>query len=138
FRGTPAEMLHQHLHAPLPLSRLVGIAQPVVLLLEVLLEKDPKLRFQSPLELLKAMPTVTSAVDMGGKITRQSLQKKGALDSFAMARGLAARLGPEKISTARLPVTGSNFFGREADIAFLDEAWANQQVNMVTIVAWAG
>jgi hypothetical protein len=49
-----------------------------------------------------------------------------------------ARLGPKKISIARLPVTGSNFFGREADIAFLDEAWVNQQVNVVTVVAWAG
>ena len=30
------------------------------------------------------------------------------------------------------------FFGREEDIAFLDNAWANHQVNVVTIVAWAG
>ena len=29
-------------------------------------------------------------------------------------------------------------FGREEDIAFLDAAWANQDVNVVTIVAWAG
>jgi hypothetical protein len=46
--------------------------------------------------------------------------------------------GPKKISVARLPVTGSNFFGREEDIAFLDRAWANKEVNVVTIVAWAG
>jgi hypothetical protein len=49
-----------------------------------------------------------------------------------------SRLGPEKISVARLPVTGSDVFGREQDIAFLDSAWVNQQVNIVTIVAWAG
>ena len=49
-----------------------------------------------------------------------------------------ARLGPKKISVARLPVTGSDVFGREEDIAFLDDAWANQDVNVVTIVAWAG
>jgi tetratricopeptide (TPR) repeat protein len=48
------------------------------------------------------------------------------------------RLGPEKISVARLPVTGSDVFGREEDLAFLDRAWANQDVNVVTIVAWAG
>jgi len=29
-------------------------------------------------------------------------------------------------------------FGREEDIAFLDDAWANKDVNVVTIVAWAG
>jgi NACHT domain len=37
-----------------------------------------------------------------------------------------------------LPITGGNFFGREADIAFLDQAWVNRQANVVTIVAWAG
>jgi hypothetical protein len=45
---------------------------------------------------------------------------------------------PKKISVARLPVTGSDVFGREEDIAFLDNAWANKDVNVVTIVAWAG
>jgi hypothetical protein len=39
---------------------------------------------------------------------------------------------------ARLPVTGSDLFGREEDIAFLDRAWANPDVNVVTLVAWAG
>jgi hypothetical protein len=48
------------------------------------------------------------------------------------------RVGPAKISVARLPVTGSDVFGREEDIAFLNEAWTNQNVNVVTIVAWAG
>jgi hypothetical protein len=47
-------------------------------------------------------------------------------------------VGPKKISVARLPVTGSDVFGREEDIAFLNDAWAEQQVNIVTIVAWAG
>jgi predicted ATPase len=49
-----------------------------------------------------------------------------------------ARLGPEKISVARLPITGSDVFGREEDLAFLNDAWANQHINVVTIVAWAG
>src|SRR5260221_2653320 len=50
----------------------------------------------------------------------------------------SVRSGPKKISVARLPVTGSDLFGREEDIAFLDRAWANRDVNVVTIVAWAG
>ena len=138
FEGIPAEVMHQHLHAPLPLSRFVGIAQPAVVLLEVLLEKDPKRRFQSPAGLLKAMPTIINAIEKGSRITRQSLQNKAAPDSYAITRSMAARVGPKKISIARLPVTGSNFFGREADIGFLDEAWANRHVNVATIVAWAG
>jgi len=48
------------------------------------------------------------------------------------------RLGPEKISVARLPVTGSDVFGREEDLTFLNDAWAGEHVNVVTIVAWAG
>ena len=47
-------------------------------------------------------------------------------------------LGPKKISVARLPVTGSDIFGRDEDIAFLNDAWAKPDVNVVTIVAWAG
>jgi predicted ATPase len=53
-------------------------------------------------------------------------------------RTLSQTVGPGKISVARLPVTGSDVFGREEDIAFLNEAWTNQNVNVVTIVAWAG
>jgi serine/threonine protein kinase/tetratricopeptide (TPR) repeat protein len=69
---------------------------------------------------------------------------KRAEASYAEYRGKKPRvlgtggLRPEKISVARLPVTGSDLFGREEDIAFLDRAWANQDVNVVTIVAWAG
>jgi hypothetical protein len=37
-----------------------------------------------------------------------------------------------------LPVTGSDVFAREEDIGFLADAWAKQQVNVVTIVAWGG
>jgi serine/threonine protein kinase len=137
FSGTPPEVLYQHQHVPLPLNRLVGIPQPVVVLLEVLLEKDPKRRFQSPAELIQAIPVIAGAIETGSRITRQSLQKKSASDFYSV-RSPAARLGPTKISIARLPVTGSNFFGREADIAFLDEAWANQRSSIVTIIAWAG
>ena len=35
-------------------------------------------------------------------------------------------------------MTGSDLFGREEDITFLNDAWANPDVNVVTIVAWAG
>ena len=138
FRGTPGEVMYQHQHTPLPLEQLEDVPQPFVVLLEVLLEKDPARRFQNPAELLKAMPTITDAIDAGRRITRQSLQKTPPTASRVGTRRPPARLGPKKISVARLPVTGSDVFGREEDIAFLDSAWANQQVNVVTIVAWAG
>src|SRR5580704_10700325 len=170
FRGPSAEVMYQHQHAPLPLERLKDVAQPAVVLLEKLLEKDPAKRFQTPDELLKAMPTIKDATGAGRRITRKNLQKMSPAASPVVTRKPTTNLGkfvsfilgranvspsdtqggnpvlesrspgsvPEKISVARLPVTGSDVFGREEDIAFLDDAWENQQVNVVTIVAWAG
>jgi hypothetical protein len=107
--------------------------------LRKLLEKDPAQRIQTPNELLKAMPTITGAIDASRKITRQRLLKTPPTASrVETRRPPARRLGPAEISVARLPVTGSDVFGREEDIAFLDRAWANKNVNVVTIVAWAG
>jgi hypothetical protein len=40
---------------------------------------------------------------------------------------------PDKISVSRLPITGSDVFGRDEDLAFLDDAWANQHINVVII-----
>jgi len=138
FRGTPGEVMSQHQRAPLPLEELEGVSQPVVVLLEVLLEKDPDRRFQTPAELLKVMPTITGAIDAGRKITRLSLQKMPATALRAGMRKPLTRLGPKKISVSRLPITGSDVFGRDEDIAFLEAAWTNRQINVVTIIAWAG
>src|SRR4029077_3687979 len=106
FRGTAAEVMYQHLHAPLAIEQLEGIPQPVVALLEVLLEKDPGRRFQDPAELLKAMPTITDAIEAGRTIAHQSLQKMPPTTSHVGTCMPSARLGPKKISVARLPVTG--------------------------------
>ena len=138
FRGTAAGVMSQHQHAPLPVEELESVPQPVVSLIEVLLDKDPKRRFQTPAELLKALPTITGAIDEGLTITYQSLGSRPDRDSYSVTRKPPARLGPEHISIARLPVTGSDIFGREDDIAFLDGSWANEDTNIVTIVAWAG
>jgi serine/threonine protein kinase/predicted ATPase len=138
FRGTPGEVMYQHQHTPLPLEDLEGVSQPLVVLLEVLLEKDPGQRFQDPGELLKAIPTIAGRIETGRRITRDDLRKLPPAASRTGTRKPPARQGPKKVSVASLPVTGSELFGREEDIAFLDRAWANKDVNVVTIVAWAG
>jgi serine/threonine protein kinase/Flp pilus assembly protein TadD len=74
FWGTSGEVMYQHQHAPLPLDQLEGVPQPVVVFLEVLLEKHPKRRFQSPAELLNALPKVTDAIKARRIITHQSLR----------------------------------------------------------------
>src|SRR5215468_7314191 len=75
FRGTPGEVMSQHQRAPLPLEELEGVPQPLVVLLEALLEKDPGQRFQDPGELLKAIPTITEQIEAGRRITRDGLHK---------------------------------------------------------------
>ena len=84
FRGTPREVMHQHQHASLPLDLLEAVPQPVVVLLDALLEKDPGRRFQTPADLLNAIPTITDAIDARRKITRQSLQKTPSTASRAV------------------------------------------------------
>ena len=113
FRGTSAELVYQHLHAPLAIGQLNHVPQPVVVLIEVLLEKDPGRRFQNPAEVLKAMATIMAAIDARRRITRQCLQQMPSTASRVGTRKPPARLAPDKISLARLPVTGSELFGRE-------------------------
>jgi Protein kinase domain/NACHT domain len=136
FRGTPAEVMYQHLHTPLPLEQLKGVPQPVVILIKVLLEKDPLRRFQTPTELLKAMPAIAEAIDRASP--NQDLGQIPTRTFYALTGKPPAKLGPDKISVAGMPVTGSDILGREDDMTFLDAAWANSDTNLVTIVAWAG
>jgi Protein kinase domain len=138
FEGTAAELMHKHLRTTLPTAQLHNLQQPLVALLEVLLDKDPARRFQNPAELLKTIPTIKSAIETRHRISRRSLHKALSTGSRVGTRKPPARLAPKKISVARLPVTGSDVFGRDEDIAFLDRAWATKRVNVVTIVAWAG
>src|SRR6478672_8287351 len=53
FRGSSAEVMYQHQHAPLPLDLLGAVPQPVIVLIKILLEKNPGRRFQNPVEFLK-------------------------------------------------------------------------------------
>jgi len=110
-------VMYQHQHARLPRERLKDVPQPVVVLLEKLLQKDPAQRFWTPKDLLKVMPTITTHIDAGRRITRESLHKTPPAASHTGTCRSTARLGPKKISVARLPVTGSDVFGREEDIA---------------------
>jgi serine/threonine protein kinase/predicted ATPase len=139
FTGSPSELMYQHQHTPTPIEQLEGIPRPVTVLLEVLLDKDPARRFQSPTEFLRMISTITTTIDGDHlPITRRNTEKAEPVRPGEGSRKLFASLRPEKISVAKLPVTGSDVFGREEDLAILDEAWANPNINVVTIVAWAG
>jgi hypothetical protein len=94
--------MYQHQHAPLPLEPLKDVPQPVVVLLEKLLEKDPATRFRTPNELLKAIPTIIGAIDARRRITRRSLLETPPAASRVRGRKPPVKLGPKKISVARL------------------------------------
>jgi serine/threonine protein kinase/Tfp pilus assembly protein PilF len=74
FKGSSSELFYQHQHAPLPIARLNLLPQPVVALLEVLLEKDPAKRFQTPDDLIAAIAGVKSAVSSGYRLTKEKLR----------------------------------------------------------------
>ena len=86
FRGTPAEVMYQHQHVPLPLEQLRGVPQPVSVLLEALLDKDPRRRFNNPTELLNLMPSITGAIAEGRTIARQTLQELSPADCESRIR----------------------------------------------------
>jgi nucleoside phosphorylase/tetratricopeptide (TPR) repeat protein len=50
----------------------------------------------------------------------------------------SSRLASDKISISRLPTSGLDLFGRDAELQLLDEAWANPDTHIITFIAWGG
>jgi serine/threonine protein kinase/tetratricopeptide (TPR) repeat protein len=100
FVGSTADLMYQHQHAPLPLEKLGDVPQPVAILLEMLLEKDPSRRFQDPLELQNAMPAIMDAMDEGCTIDRLKLQNFRPADSRAIA-GTVGRGAKRQVRNSR-------------------------------------
>lgn len=48
------------------------------------------------------------------------------------------RWAPDTVSLDRLPVTAGGLFGRERELALLDESWSDGNRHIVTLVAWGG
>jgi TolB-like protein/lipopolysaccharide biosynthesis regulator YciM len=64
YHGTTAQVMSQHLHAPLPLDQLKDLSKPLVALLQAMLEKDPARRPQNPSELRLALHSAKKALDL--------------------------------------------------------------------------
>jgi tetratricopeptide (TPR) repeat protein len=47
-------------------------------------------------------------------------------------------LPPDRVFLAKLPSTNSDLFGREKELAVLNEAWQDAEINILTLVAWGG
>jgi TolB-like protein/Tfp pilus assembly protein PilF len=74
FKGTTSRLIYQHQHATPPVDNLTHVPQPLIVLVEILLEKDPDRRFQTPTELLQVIPKVTEALDSGRRVTTDQLR----------------------------------------------------------------
>jgi serine/threonine protein kinase/Tfp pilus assembly protein PilF len=77
FSGSAVELMYQHQHAELPMERLSNLPPPVIALLQVLLAKDPSQRFQTPVELQKAITKVREAVRSGLELSADGLRAAG-------------------------------------------------------------
>lgn len=44
----------------------------------------------------------------------------------------------DRISIARLPTSGRELFGRDAELKMLDDAWEDPMTNIITFIAWGG
>ena len=79
FRGSPAEVMFQHLSVPPPLKELDHMPQPVVSLVECLLDKDPASRPQSPTELHALLCEVSTVLEsrsrfQSGNVTQGAIE----------------------------------------------------------------
>jgi eukaryotic-like serine/threonine-protein kinase len=88
FQGSSAELMQQHRQAVLPMWNLTGSPQPISALLEVLLEKDPARRFQSPASISKIIPTITKAMDSRSRVSADKLR---AIAEESITRGGEAK-----------------------------------------------
>ena len=116
FRGSSVEVMYQHQHAPLPVEQLNGIPQPLVVLLEVLLAKDPVRRFQNPAELLKVMPTVRDAINAGRPMMKTIRVFVSSTGDVQKERHVADRVMRSIAAEFNLPVSASySIFQRLAE-----------------------
>ncbi len=121
FRGTPVEVLYQHRDRSPPIEQLKSLPQPVVALLELLLEKNPNRRFQTPAELLEALDAVKGAVLAGRRMLRTIRVNVLASGDVQKERVLAERLMRAIAAEFSIPVTAAEITLQrlvEADLAF--------------------
>jgi serine/threonine protein kinase len=74
FQGSALELMNQHQNAALPTEQLASVPMPIVSLLEILLEKGPDLRFQTPAQLGNALARVREAVSSEAPLSVQELR----------------------------------------------------------------
>jgi eukaryotic-like serine/threonine-protein kinase len=75
FRGSTSEVIRCHLSAPLPLDQLANIPEPVVILLQWMLEKDPAHRPQDPASLQAALRAARKKLESSAPANSDVIRK---------------------------------------------------------------
>ena len=78
FQGSAAELMYQHQHSVPPTGQLRNVPAPIIALIQILLEKDPNLRFQTPAQLQQALVKVREALGSGSGLTPDELRSVSA------------------------------------------------------------
>jgi TolB-like protein len=87
FHGSVAELMDQHQHAAPPIEKLRNNPEPIMVLLDVLLAKDPNQRFQTPAQLQQALKKVREAVSSGLGLTADELRSAGDQGTANLPKG---------------------------------------------------
>jgi len=119
FKGSTSKLIYQHRHATPPVDKLTHVPQPVITLVEILLEKDPDRRLQTPTELLQVIPKVTEALESERRVTTDQL-RLGFDGIAAESKQSTPRFHP--LTGARMRVFGW-LLGSVLGIAGLLLAW---------------
>jgi WD40 repeat protein len=107
FRGSLAELANKHRYAPLPVERLENVPQPLVVLINLLLEKDPARRFQNPVELLDVMPLVRGSIHAGHRLKKTVRVFVSSVADVQKERHVANRVIRSIAAEFDIPVGGS-------------------------------
>jgi tetratricopeptide (TPR) repeat protein len=132
--STASDMVRQEIRIAHKLNRAAG--KPTMIPVRVAFDGD------LPYDLAACLdPVQHISWKLGHDFEGVSTQVVSAAERLGPSseqRGTKTPLSADRISIARLPVTGLDLFGREAELQLLDDAWANPQTNIVTFVAWGG
>jgi serine/threonine protein kinase len=125
FQGSAAELMYQHQHAALPTDKLRSVSTPIVTLIQILLDKDPGKRLQSPARLLAVLPKVREAAASRSRFTVEELRsasdrgqsRRVNLRNHPVRWQIAAGLGLAGllVGSLLLSVYRSAFFERGAE-----------------------
>jgi serine/threonine protein kinase/Tfp pilus assembly protein PilF len=127
FEGSAVEVMNQHLHVALPLSRLKSIARPVAALVKSLLEKDPSSRPQNPRELQTLLRAVRSALTAEPRLDSPGVQKAAKLD-----RSLKVRDRRQFFAVAVLPFEN---LGQDKEDEYLSDGLTGEVIFQLSKVS---